>query len=908
MARTATLTLRDVLSHLSYTRARKLLGPHGVVLLRSGGQKTIDIDGQVRMDAHSLTLDCGESVVTLRLSDAASGRIDFSCSTCAKPCEHVGAALSLILEEKLALGLAVAPKETVPLETLSDTELIQRALADRAERARTEKMSLAPLDGKRVWSDYAVTSGVSGKTYRVALRGWERGESYCSCPDFKSNTLGTCKHLVFAIGAVKKKLPKGARPRPYKRTRVTLHVRYGDEAELRLLLPDEPSKEVEAAAGPLRDKAVTDVDDLMARIGKLERLGHPVHIYPDAEEMANALLLRRKLDAMVSAIRRDPRNHALRTGLLKVELLPYQMEGIAFAVGAGRALIADDMGLGKTLQGIGTAELLAREAGISRVLVICPASVKSQWVLEARRATERECQIVAGPARDRPTQYRTGAFYTIANYEQVLRDYLSIEQVPWDLIILDEGQRIKNWQSRTSQVIKALRSPFALVLTGTPLENRLDELYSVVQFINNRQLGPAFRFFHSHRVVDEKGRVLGYKNLDDLRRHLAPILLRRTRSMVLRQLPRRTTEILRIAPSAEQADLHDSHKRIISTILSKRYISEMDLLRLQKALLMCRMAADSTFLLDREPPGYSTKLVELDALLERLAAEEGRKILVFSEWTTMLDLVEPLLEKRKTGFVRLDGRVPQGKRQGLVDRFQREPGCAVFLATNAGATGLNLQAADTVINVDLPWNPAILEQRIARAHRMGQRRPVHVYLLVTEGTIEEGMLTTLSAKKDLALAALDPESTVKEVALTGNIDELRRKLEVLVGVKPPAPVDESEKLRVETQHAERREAIALAGGELLSAAFAFLHQAMGAGDGAPAGGGAAHEAMKGLLAECMEKAEGGGWRMTVRFRDDSAIETLAGALAGIAGGRLLDARPREVQPRRTGSRVSVKAR
>jgi superfamily II DNA/RNA helicase len=221
-----------------------------------------------------------------------------------------------------------------------------------------------------------------------------------------------------------------------------------------------------------------------------------------------------------------------------------------------------------------------------------------------------------------------------------------------------------------------------------------------------------------------------------------------------------------------------------------------------------------------------------------------------------------------------------------VDRFQRDPGCVVFLTTNAGATGLNLQAADTVINVDLPWNPAILEQRIARAHRMGQRRPVHVYLLVTEGTIEEGMLSTLSAKKDLALAALDPESTVKEVALTGNIDELRRKLEVLIGVKPPAPVDESEKLRAETQRKERQEKIALAGGELLTAAFAFVRQAMGGGDGGGAGSGApsaAYEAMKGILAECMERSEDGGWRMTVRFRDEAAIETLAGALAEIAG-------------------------
>ncbi len=882
MARKTRLSLPDVLSHLSYAQARKLLGPRGQALLRKGGASAIDIDAQVRMDRHRFTLDLGEAVATLRLDDAANGRIQFSCTACATPCEHVGAALSLILEEKLSLGLAAAPRESIPLEMLSESALVERALADRAERARSEKMTLAPLDGKGTWSDYSVTSGLSGKTYRVALRGWERGESYCSCPDFKTNTLGTCKHLVFALAAVKRRLPRGRMPRPYRRARIALHVRYGEEAELRLLLPEGLPHDAEVVAAPLRDKPISNLADLMKRMRQLERLGHPVHVYPDAEEMTNALLTRERLDATVTAIRRDPRTHPLRKELMKVELLPYQLDGIAFAVSAGRALIADDMGLGKTLQGIGTAELLARETGISRVLVISPASVKAQWVLEIERATERTCQIVTGPLRERPVQYRSGAFYTIANYEQVLRDFLSIEQVAWDLIILDEGQRIKNWQAKTAQVVKSLRSPFALVLTGTPLENRLDELYSVVQFIDNRQLGPAFRFFHRHRTVDEKGRVLGYKNLDELRRHLAPILLRRTRDMVLKQLPRRTTEILRIEPSEEQVELHNAHKKTIVSILSKRYISEMDLLRLQKALLMCRMAADSTFLLDKEPPGYSTKLEELDSLLERLTAEAGRKIILFSEWTTMLDLIEPILSKRGAGYVRLDGSVPQVKRQGLVNSFQRDPRCVAFLSTNAGATGLNLQAADTVINVDLPWNPAVLEQRIARAHRMGQRRHVHVYLLVTEGTIEEGMLDTLAAKQDLALAALDPSSEKTEVALTGNIDELKRKLEVLVGLKPPAPVDESEKLRVESEAArqQRRERVAVAGGELLTAAFSFVRQAMG-GEGA-AEPETSTQALKSVLSECMERAEDGGWRMTVRFRDDSAIEALADVLARIS--------------------------
>src|SRR5713226_8356628 len=159
----------------------------------------------------------------------------------------------------------------------------------------------------------------------------------------------------------------------------------------------------------------------------------------------------------------------------------------------------------------------------------------------------------------------------------------------------------------------------------------------------------------------------------------------------------------------------------------------------------------------------------------------------------MLDLIEQQLRKRRLDFVRLDGSVPQKQRQELVHKFQTDPACQLFITTNAGSTGLNLQAANTVINVDLPWNPAILEQRIARAHRMGQTQPVQVFVLVTEATIEENLLATLAAKRDLFLASLDVESEVDQVDLATGVEELKSRLEVLLGAKPEAPVDESKK-------------------------------------------------------------------------------------------------------------------
>ncbi len=876
--------LKDKLSRLTYREACRLLGPEGEKLIRAGGKYDIEIYENVSLKNDLFKVNLGEAIVTITLSPEKSKRLKFDCDACSQLCEHVGAALSLILEEKLSLGLSVPPPERLPVESLSDGELIKRAIEERVERARTEKMHLNSRNKKELWTDYTVTNLASGKSYRLALRGWERGDSYCSCPDFRKNTLGTCKHILYAIEDVKKRFSQTVRNTPYKTKNMAVHLRYGKETELWVLVPENLNHQTVVLIRPFMNRAIDNVDFLLPRIKEIENLGHEVTIYPDAEEFISRELYLKRIRSRVDKIRKDPKNHPLRKTLLKTELLPYQLDGIAFAVGVGRAVLADDMGLGKTIQGIGIAELLSREAGISRVLVVCPASLKSHWRLEIKQFSNRSCQMVLGSAAERATQYDNPCFFTLCNYEQVLRDINTIEKVKWDLIVLDEGQRIKNWEAKTSQTIKALRSPFALVLSGTPLENRLEDLYSIVEFIDDRRLGPAFRFYNRHRVVDQKGKVLGYKNLDDLRKNLKPVLLRRTRKMVMKELPPRTTEIRRIPPTDEQLTIHNSQRKIIKTIISKRYISEMDLLRLQKALLICRMAANSTFLVDKVPPGYSTKMGEIENLLDQLLAEEDRKIVLFSEWTTMLNLIEPLFESRKLKYVRLDGSVPQKKRQGLIYQFNKESDCKLFITTNAGSVGLNLQPANTVINVDLPWNPAVLEQRISRVHRMGQKRPVQVFLLITEDTIEENLLGTLSAKHELALAALDPDSKVKTVNLARGIDELKRRLEVLLGTKPDASLDESQKAEVEKE-AERlaqKEKLASAGGQLIGAAFAFIGEMFPQRKETEQNIEMA-KILQERLSECLEKDEKGHLKMTISIPDESVLNNMAKSLAQILG-------------------------
>jgi superfamily II DNA or RNA helicase len=761
-------------------------------------------------------------------------------------------------------------------------------------------MKVKPVERAVPWTDYTVSNAASGKAYRVALRGMERGQGYCSCPDFRKNGLGTCKHLLRVQVWARKNHEAKALRRLWQPQRIAVHARYDGELRLAFEIPAKLAPAAAACLEPWQGRCAAadpELAELHDTVRRLTALGEDVLIYPDAAERIDQALHRHRMKEWTAAIRADPAGHPLRKSLLKTELLPYQLDGIAFAAAAGRAVLADEMGLGKTIQAVGLAEFLARTCGISRVLVVCPASLKSQWRIEIERFSGRDTTIVAGRTAERAQLYAEGAFFTICNYEQVLRDLLAIERVPWDLIVLDEAQRIKNWEAKTSRVIKGLRSRFALVLTGTPLENRLDDLYSVVEFIDERRLGPAFRFLHGHRVVSDTGKVLGYKNLDTLRERLRPVLLRRTRASVALDLPPRVTEIVRIPATEEQLDLHNAHMRVVLTIIRKKFLTEMDLLRLQKALLMARMAADGTVLVDKQAPGYSSKLERLAELLESLCAEPERKLVIFSEWTTMLNQIEPLLARLKAAHVRLDGSVPQKKRQQLVAEFRDNPRCRVFLTTNAGATGLNLQAADTVINIDLPWNPALLEQRIARAHRMGQRRKVHVHLLVTEGTIEENLLATLSAKHELAAAVLDPDSDLREVELASGMEELKRRLEVLLGARAAAEPDVSAQQQAAAEAAllaqreQRREQVAEAAGQLLTGAFALLDGMLPAATAAPP---MQVEAFKGALNAAVETGPDGKPRLTVSLPDAAALDNLATAL-----GRLLSLAPQAGAERQT---------
>src|SRR5262249_22122231 len=276
----------------------------------------------------------------------------------------------------------------------------------------------------------------------------------------------------------------------------------------------------------------------------------------------------------------------------------------------------------------------------------------------------------------RELSFATNTFFKVMNYDTVHRDLDLIESWSPDLVVLDEAQRIKNWSTRVARSVKRITSPYALVLTGTPLENRLEELLSIVQFVDRFRLGPTFRLLHDHQVRDEHGKVVGYRQLDRIGKTLAPILIRRQKDQVLDQLPERIDNNLFVPMTAQQVLHHTENMEIVARIVHKwrryRFLSEADQRRLMVALQRMRMACDSTYLVDHATD-HGVKADEAITLLEEIYERPGTKVVVFSQWLRMHELLVRRFKKRRWGHVLFHGGVPSARRKDLVDRFREDP-------------------------------------------------------------------------------------------------------------------------------------------------------------------------------------------------------------------------------------------
>jgi superfamily II DNA or RNA helicase len=644
----------------------------------------------------------------------------------------------------------------------------QRAL--RRQFGREQPFAWTNVGAERVFSDFEVSNPQSGSTYRVAIRGVRPGENYCNCADFATNALGTCKHVEFVLGRLERQ--RGVRAilaRGYQPLHSEVVLEYGAQREVRFRPGSTCPKELAALAAryfdrhhALRAEAFATFESFLADAAIIE---HDLRCHDDVLSFVAEVRDRaRRAARLADAFPRGVRDRAFRT-LVRGELYAYQREGALFAARAGRCLIGDEMGLGKTIQAIAAAEIMARHFGVERVLVVCPTSLKHQWEREIARFTARTTTVVGGLRARREQIYASATgFFAITNYDTVHSDLDLIGRWAPDLVILDEAQRIKNWSTRTARSVKRIASPYAMVLTGTPLENRLEELVSIVEFVDKHRLGPTFKLLAEHQVRDEHDKVVGYRHLDRIGKTLAPLLIRRSKREVLKELPERLDKHFFVPMTPQQLTHHEEHREVVARIVAKwrryKFLSEVDQRRLMIALQNMRMSCDSTYLLDHQTDS-GIKADEFVTLLGEVLEQPGAKVVVFSQWLRMHELLVRRLETNGIGHVLFHGGVEGSRRKALVDRFREDEDCRVFLATDAGGVGLNLQHASVVVNMDLPWNPAVLEQRIGRVHRLGQTQPVRVVNFIAQGTIEEGMLSLLKFKTSLFAGVLDGgESTV----------------------------------------------------------------------------------------------------------------------------------------------------
>ena len=663
--------------------------------------------------------------------------------------------------------------------TTDQDEITRRRLRAREEAPRIENRD----ERFPVFSNFDVHSP-SGVTYLVEIRDLAQRRFGCECVDFRVNGLGTCKHVEAVLDHLE-----------------TLHAARYAEA---------------LAAGSPRIDLVPDRSAQVLQIERnIERLPRSLRRLFDAEgRMVSGYLpemvielwkgvpqpelrISQEVGFWLECRRRETEGLALRRSYeLNVQsgawpaqetvlpLFPYQREGMLHLACAERALLADEMGLGKTVQAVAACALLRRLRRIERVLIVTPTSLQREWEEQITRFTRLPFQTLDGSRSERSTGYERSRapFFTIATYDTMLTDSLEVnERLQPEVVILDEAQRIKNWNTKTALAVKRLRSRYAWVLTGTPIENRIDELYSLVSFLDPSVFGPLFRFNREFYEFDDRGRPRGYRNLEELRRRIRPLLLRRRKADVETELPNLAERTFLVPLSDSQRTTYRTHEAVVTRLLTsarRRPLPEPQRERLMRELNMLRMICDSNFILDPADRACP-KLDELARILAECMGNPEVKVLIFSEWERMLELVGGVCRKLRFGFASHTGAVSPAQRRQEVQRFREDPACRVLLSTDSGGVGPNLQNASVVINCDLPWNPARLEQRIARAWRKDQTSAVTVLNLVSERTIEHRMLGMLARKQALSDGVLDQRGDLNAIKMVAGREDFLQRLEQL---------------------------------------------------------------------------------------------------------------------------------
>lgn len=467
-------------------------------------------------------------------------------------------------------------------------------------------------------------------------------------------------------------------------------------------------------------------------------------------------------------VARAKEDETLYSGSYGSVLRPYQKKGVAFLRVAGRALLADQMGLGKTLQ------IIAAGEGKDANLILCPATNKYGWADEVKKwAPAEKAVVIDGSPADRARLWQTpGAKWFIVNYELLLRPGdLAQMRRSWGMIACDEATRISNGKAKTVVALKTLPAKRRYALTGTPISNRPDDIWSIVDWLLPGYLGTWTQFIEQYAVFDswegnEHRNIIGFTDLKGLAERLKPVMLRRLKEEVLHELPKKTVKDVVFELSEHEAKVYDAVRANVLGGLQADTMGKIDRSTLNMVpvkMLRLKQVTGHVGLI-----GEGTESTKLEILIEKIkeVIGDGEKALIFTQFAKMADLISERLNRERIWHRVIQGEVPHADRQAFVNQFQADPEIKAMVMTEAGAFGLNLQAASYVFHFDNPWSLSKQMQREDRAHRMGQTRPVTVVNLIAKGTIDEYVVKVLHKKAKHSVEVLEDDMRLEDIGMS----------------------------------------------------------------------------------------------------------------------------------------------
>ncbi|MBE0639206.1 MAG: DEAD/DEAH box helicase [Bacteroidales bacterium] len=645
-------------------------------------------------------------------------------------CRHKTAAL-LQLDELFKLGEDELPQDGIKYTRKG---MIQRVIDERKKKAQQAVYTIEFADN--IFGEHLLTNE-RGVQYKVTLRDLTRKHGYCNCPDYRINKLGTCKHLIYTFlhlqndpGRIPAQLP------PYPFIEVFLNPFRNNK--ISYFFPEKLTGPVaELFYRYFGNKNYIEDNDVERFTGFLNNTDKFKQILLRPEVLDKV-----RLTSEAASIQRLKESKKLNFSIFKTPLLPFQKEGVEFATFNAGAILADDIELGRMTQAVATAMMKRDLFGFGKTLIICPATLKQHWKKEIEKITAEKLMIIEGSMEERRELYcHSDHYFQILNYENVLSDLDMLKSSHPDFIILDEAQRIKNYASAISVSIRSIPRRHTLVLSGSPFDSRLIELYALVMLVDADLLSPLWEFSYKYCFFDDhnKNNIVGYYDLDELNLRLENVLLRREKDQVIKQLPQISNIDVPVDMHPQQIKIHLKLAGELLGLFSKKMQTPFEFQQAIQLIRQLRMLADSTFLLD-DLTNISPKIDELKSILnEKMNLRRSRKkVIIFTEWKKMLQIIARALRVSKIRHVEITDDTPARQRELILKTFEQDEDCNVLLSSHVDLNASDIRIADLMINFDAPADREAKSLRMGSLSGIMQRQgKLTIINLVAKNSIEE---------------------------------------------------------------------------------------------------------------------------------------------------------------------------